>query len=65
VDSEAQLTRTRSDRSLIPDLRDRSLEHLARQAADGEKDVTDVVSRIVGGWKSPAGVSAMMFNSTI
>lgn len=59
------LTRSGSDRCLIPDLRGRNLEQLARQAAEGEKSVTGVVSRIVDSRESPAGVPAMMFNSTI
>ena len=50
---------------MIPDLRGIKLAQLAGQAAVGEKDVTDVVSRIVDSGESPAGVPAMMFNSTI
>ncbi len=65
MDSEAQHIGRRSDRCLIPDLRGTTLAQLARRAADGEKDVTGVVSRIVDSRESPSGVSAMMFNSTI
>ena len=65
MDSEAQPYRSRSDRCLIPDLRSITLAQLAREAANGEKDVTDVVSRIVDSRESPSGVPAMMFNSTI
>lgn len=54
-----------SDRREIPDLRGIGLAQLARQAAVGEKDVTDVVSRIVDSAGKPAGVPSMMFNSTI
>jgi len=65
VDSEARPIRNRSDRCLIPDLRGIPLGKLARRAADGEKDVTGVVSRIVDSRESPSDVKAMMFNSTI
>jgi hypothetical protein len=50
---------------MIPDLRGIELAQLARQAAVGEKDVTDVVSRVVDSGKKAGGVPAMMFNSTI
>lgn len=63
--SEAEASSSGSDRSLIPDLQGVSLTQLARLAADGEKDVTSVVSRIVNSRESPPGVPAMMFNSTI
>lgn len=65
MDSEARPTSTRTDRGVIPDLRGIALGQLARRAADGEKEVTGVVSRILGSRESPSGVSAMMFNSTI
>jgi hypothetical protein len=65
VDSEARPIDTRSDRCLIPDLRGIALGQLASRAADGEKDVTGVVSRMVGNWENPGDVRAMMFNSTI
>ena len=65
MDSAAQPSSTRSDRSLIPDLRGIALGQLARRAAAGEKDVTGVVSRIVDRGESSSGVPAMMFNSTI
>ena len=65
MDSEARHIGGGSHRGQIPDLRGIPLAQLARQAADGEKDVTDVVSRIVGSLDSPSSVSAMMFNSTI
>lgn len=65
MDSEARHTGSRPGRCLIPDLRGIGLAQLARQAADGEKDVTGVVSRIVASRESPSGIPAMMFNSTI
>ncbi len=65
MDSAAQPIGSRSDRSLIPDLRGITLQQLARRAAVGEEDVTSVVSRIVDGRGSSSGVPAMMFNSTI
>ncbi len=65
MDSEARHIGIRSDRCLIPDLRGITLAQLARQAADGEKDVTGVVSRIVDSRESSSGVPAMMFHSTI
>lgn len=65
MDSEDRLNSARSDQCLIPDLRGVSLERLARQAADGEKDVTGVVSRIKEMRESPSGVPAMMFNASI
>jgi hypothetical protein len=65
VDSEARHTGKRSDRCLIPDLRGITLAQLARQAAEGEKDVTGVVSRIMDSRENSSGVPAMMFNSTI
>ena len=63
--SEPLDAKSQSDRSSIFDLRGTPLALLARQAAAGEKAVTDVVSRIVGDRENAAGVSAMMFNSTI
>jgi len=65
LDSKARHTGIRSDPCLIPDLRGIALARLARQAADGEKDVTGVVSRIIDVRKNPSDVPAMMFNSTI
>jgi hypothetical protein len=65
VESEPLHTKGLSDRRSIFDLRGIPLAQLARRAAASEKDVTDVVSRIVGNRESPAGVPAMMFNSTI
>lgn len=65
MDSEAHHIGSRSGRCLIPDLRSITLAQLAREAANGDKDVTDVVSRIVDSRKIPSGVPAMMFNSTI
>jgi hypothetical protein len=65
VDSVARAGGTRSDQCVIPDLRGVALGQLARRAADGERDVTGVVSRIVDGRESPSSVPAMMFNSTI
>jgi len=65
VDSQARPNGSGSDRSYIADLRGFTLGQLARRAADGEKDVTGVVSRIVASRENPAGVPAMMFNSTI
>lgn len=65
MDSEARPRGTSSDRCLIPDLRGFTLGHLANQAAAGENEVTDVVSRIVVSRESPSGVLAMMFTSAI
>ncbi len=65
MDSQAGPIGSGADRSCIPDLRGVMLGQLARRAADGEKDVTGVVSRIVDGRKNLARVPAMMFNSTI
>jgi hypothetical protein len=65
VDSEAHHIGSRSDGCLIPDLRGFTLAQLARGAADGDKDVTGVVSRIVDSREIPSGVPAMMFNSAI
>lgn len=65
MDSEARPIGERPDRSLIPDLRSFTLSQLAGQAADGEKAVTGVVSRIVNSRENPSGVSAMMFQSAI
>jgi hypothetical protein len=65
VDSQAGPIGSGADRSCIADLRGVTLGQLARRAADGEKDVTGVVSRIVNSRENPSGVPAMMFNSTI
>ena len=65
MDSAAQPTQNGPNRQLIPDLRGIALSQLARRAADGEEDVTSVISRIMDSRESPAGVPAMMFNSTI
>jgi hypothetical protein len=65
VDSEPLHTNGLSDLSSICDLRGVPLAQLARRAAAGEKDVTEVAKRIVGNRESPASVPAMMFNSTI
>jgi len=65
VDSEPLHTKGLSDRWSIFDLRGIPLAQLAIRAAAGEKDVTDVVSRIVGNRENSANVPAMMFNSTI
>jgi hypothetical protein len=65
VNSEARFIGSESDRCLIPDLRGIALAELARQAADGEKVVTGVVSRMVDSQVNPADVPALMFNSTI
>ena len=65
MDSETRPFDARSDRCLIPDLRGVALEQLVSRVTSGEKDVTSVVSRIVGSWDNPCGVPAMMFNSTI
>ena len=65
MDSDARRNSTSSDRCLIPDLRRFTLEHLASRAAAGEKEVTDVVSRMVVSRESPSGVPAMMFTSAI
>ena len=65
MDSAGQPGRTRSDRSLIPDLRDITLSDLARKAGASEQDVTGLVQRILNGQESPSGVKAMMFNSSI
>ena len=63
--SEPRDANGKSDRSSIPDLRKTPLALLAQQAAAGEKDVTAVVSRIVGVRENAGSVSATMFNSTI
>jgi hypothetical protein len=65
VESEAQPIGSGSDRCLVPDLRSITLAQLARQVADGEKDVTGVVSRIIDSRKNTSSVPAMMFNSAI
>lgn len=65
MDSAAQPIGDGSDRCLVPDLRGIALDQLARRAADGEKSVTDVITRLVDGRGSSSGVSAMMFNSSI
>ncbi len=56
---------TKSDRSLIPDLRGVSLGQLANRAAAGEKEVTGVVSRIAESRESPSGIAVLMFNNSI
>lgn len=63
--SETRPTSRRSAQSVIPDLRGITLGQLAMQAADGGKDVTGVVSRIVGSLEKPSDVPAMNFNSAI
>jgi hypothetical protein len=65
VDSAAWPGGTRSDQCMVPNRRGVTLEQLARQAAEGEKEVTAVVSRIVEGRESRSSVPAMMFNSAI
>jgi len=65
VDSEARPNGRRSGHCLIPDLRRATLGQLASRAADGEEDVTGVVSRIVESRESPSSVLAMMFTSAI
>jgi hypothetical protein len=65
VDSMATPEDSGSDQCLIPDLRGIALGQLARRATDGEKDVTDVVSRIMDSRENPTGVPALMFNSAI
>ena len=63
MDSQDHTIGGRPDRSLIPDLRSFTLGQLARQAADGEKTVTSVISRIVDSRENRSGVPAMMFQS--
>ncbi len=63
--SETRPTGRRSAQSVIPDLRGITLGQLAMQAADGEKDVTCVVSRIVDSLVKPSDVPAMLFHSAI
>ena len=65
MDSMAPPNSSGSDRCLIPGLRGIALGQLARRAADGEKDVTGVVSRLLDSRENPSGVPAMMFNSTM
>jgi hypothetical protein len=65
VDSAAWPGGTRSDHCMIRNRRGVTLEQLAKQAAEGEKEVTGVVSRIVEGRESRSSVPAMMFNSAI
>jgi hypothetical protein len=64
VTSETQPIDGHSAQSVIPDLQGITLGQLAMQAANGEKDVTDVVQRIRGSLKS-SGVPTMTFQSTI
>lgn len=65
MSSETQSIGDGSDQTLIPDLRDVKLGQLAKRAADGEKDVTDVVSRIVTSRGDAAAIRAMTFNSAV
>jgi hypothetical protein len=65
VSSETQPNGDGRDQTLIPDLRDITLGQLAERAADGEKDVTDVVSRIVTSRGGATAISAMTFNSAV
>ena len=65
VDLDTRPDGARPDRCLIPDLRGTGLGQLAMQAAAGEKEVSDVVSRIVESRESPSGTPAMMFQSAI
>jgi hypothetical protein len=65
VASAARPNGSRSVQSLVADQRDVGLEELARKAADGEKDATEVVSRIVDSRNGPSDVPAMMFDSAI
>jgi hypothetical protein len=48
---------------MIPDLRGIALAQLARRAADGERDVTGVVARIMDSEESSSSVPALMFQS--
>ena len=63
--SEARPNGASSDQCVIPNLQDVTLEELAQRAADGDREVTAVVSRIRESKESPSGVPAMMFNSAI
>ena len=65
MDSEARPIGGTPEQNRIRDLRGRGLGELARRAAAGEKDVTEVLSRTVGSRKGISAVSAMRFNSTI
>jgi hypothetical protein len=65
VDSEARPIGGTPERNRIPDLRGRGLGELARRAAAGEKDVTEVLSRTVGSRKGISVVPAMKFNSSL
>lgn len=65
MDSVARPNHLPSDQCVIPDLRGIPLAQLAMLADDSGKDVTVVVSRILGSRLKRSSVSAMMFNSTI
>ena len=65
MDSHGRPVNRKSDSNLIPDLRHIPLAQLATWAANGEDALATMVSRVIGGQQDPAGISAMMFNSSI
>ena len=65
MDSAAQLVADGLSHRPIPDLRNISLEELARQADDGASHVGDVEARMVPGRSGQPPVSATMFSSAI
>lgn len=65
MDPEGRHSGSGEDQCLIPDLRGIALARLAKRVADGEEDVTSVVSRILDGQESSSSVPATMFNSSI
>lgn len=65
MDSVARPAGNITDRCLIPDLRGIPLGQLASLAAEGEKGVTNLVSRIVDNEQSALHIPAMIFNSAI
>jgi hypothetical protein len=65
VDSAARPIGSTAEQNRIHDLRGAGLGELARRAAVGEKDVTEVLSRTVSSRKGISAVPAMKFNSSI
>jgi FXSXX-COOH protein len=61
VDSAAQPMTT----GRIPDLRDTPLNQLARQVADGDAVLGEVMRLITGDQEGPSRVAVMAFNSAI
>jgi hypothetical protein len=65
VDPAASLTDSRSDASLISDVRDVSLADLASFASARHAAVADVVTRVAGAAHGPSLPSTTDFNSAI